>query len=76
MSYIHRFTRRIAHTTTLALVTVLALTASLYDRAATRGKDKGDVVQTVIIIAGLATLAIAVVAWIGPVVQRYLTQIR
>lgn len=60
---------------TVAVTTMLALQA-LTDRALTRPHDAGDVVEKVIMIAGLAVAAIAAIAYFRPVIERYMHQVR
>ncbi|MDZ4270758.1 MAG: hypothetical protein U1D00_34675 [Mycobacterium sp.] len=66
-----------AYNTSLAIATttILALQA-LTDRALTRPRDAGDVVEKVIMVAGLAVAAIAAVAYFRPVIERYMHQVR
>lgn len=72
-------TTRTTITTTIAVTAMLlmALAASVAERARTTWrKDDGEILDFVVIAAGVVSLAIAVVAYIRPVVMRYLTQIQ
>lgn len=68
-------TARATRAATVTTLTALAVLTGLIDRAGGRRSDKGSTLETVIIWAGVCALAIAAVAWIGPVVMRYLSQI-
>lgn len=73
MSYIRN---RLTNTMTLIVLTVLATMSLLHSRATRRSKnDQGSMLEYVIIAAGVTVLAISVVAWIGPVVMKYLSRI-
>ena len=57
----------------------IAMITGFLDRAggtAKRRSDRGGTLEQVIIWAGVAALAIAAIAYIGPVVMRYLNQIQ
>lgn len=60
---------------TVAVTTIMAVQV-LTDRALTRPRDAGDVVEKVIMISGLAIAAIAAVAYLRPVIERYINKIR
>jgi hypothetical protein len=57
---------------TVSLITTLILNIRTADRAA---GDDGYTLETVLIVSGLAALAIAVVAGIGVAVAHYLSTI-
>lgn len=67
----------IKNATALLTATLLLGYIAVMDRATSRNRrsDRGDVLQFVILAAGVCVLAIGVIAWVGPVVQRYLSKI-
>lgn len=74
----NRLARARTTTTTLLVLALAGLLDLTTARAQARanGRDRGDVLQYVIIAAGVTALAVAVIAWVRPVVMRYLTQIQ
>ena len=64
----------------LLVVTLLFLAMeSLPERClrwSRRTRERGDTIGFVVITAGVVGLAIMIIAWITPVVQKYLSQIR
>ena len=64
---------RAAATIALAIWTVTLLLEQGVQRAG--GRDRGEVLEKVIVVAGFAGMALLVVAWVKPVVMRYLFQI-
>jgi len=60
---------------TVAVATLMAVQV-MRDRALARPRDAGDVVEKVIMVAGLAVAAIAAVAYLRPVITRYLNKIQ
>ena len=68
---------RIAATAALVVWTITLLVDTAAERTAFRagGRDRGEVLEKVIVVAGFAAMALLVVAWIRPVVMRYLYQI-
>lgn len=75
----HTATARASYTITLVFLTTTAFLTTTRERALTRAggrrSDRGDVLQYVIIAAGVVGMSIAVIAWVRPVVMRYLQQI-
>ncbi|MBT2265979.1 hypothetical protein [Rhodococcus erythropolis] len=76
---ITNFANRAHRATTITTLAGIAMITGILDRAAGTNKkrsDRGSMFEYVIITAGVVALAIAVVAYIGPVVMRYLNKIQ
>lgn len=76
---ITNFAHRAQRATTVTTLAGIAMITGFLDRASgsnRRRSDRGSMLEYVIIAAGVVTLAIAVVAYLGPVVMRYLNQIQ
>ncbi|AMY56185.1 MULTISPECIES: hypothetical protein [Nocardiaceae] len=67
---------RIAATTATLFALALFSYTRMTERAGGRKSDKGYSMETVVITAGLVILAIAIVAGITVVAQRYLNRIQ
>lgn len=76
---ITNFAHRAHRATTVTTLAGMAMITGFLDRASgsnRRRSDRGGMFEYVIITAGVVALAITVVAYIGPVVMRYLNQIQ
>lgn len=76
---ITNFAYRAQRATTVTALAGIAMIAGILDRASgtdKRRSDRGSMLEYVIIAAGVVALAIAVVAYLGPVVMRYLNKIQ
>ncbi|QIS22817.1 hypothetical protein [Nocardia terpenica] len=65
----------LARVNTGLLMTVALVSDRISVRTADDRRDRGDVMEKVIIIAGMVALAIALVTWLKPVFTKYLVQI-
>lgn len=72
--------RRIATQARITVTTVAALyllaTDALWERVGGRDDDRGELVSTLIMVAGFVALAIVVVGGIGIVVNKYMAKIQ